>query len=206
MLGWTEESTLGPTPVTITGIRIPADGSPAHLLSLTTINTAGTAGGMDLDYFLLHIPDLREYWTPEHAWESRNLHRLDLHQENSSQRERYLEQQIELWKHYYLQRSTGRLSYEQLLRHRQQLYCPQEHRFIQEPYLSCIGTYYVFWSFDFDGLPENIHVPPWIRGDYSYIYSGDVFIVKVGSQGHDDGATYEDIIPDFLHLLSNTAS
>jgi hypothetical protein len=36
LLGWKEESLPVPPPVTITGVRILADGTPAHLLSLTT--------------------------------------------------------------------------------------------------------------------------------------------------------------------------
>jgi hypothetical protein len=48
---------LKPPPVTIVGARFPADGSPPHLVSLTT-----TSGGVNdgYDSFLFHIPDLRE--------------------------------------------------------------------------------------------------------------------------------------------------
>ena len=55
ILGWKKEKEVpvpSPPSVTITGVRIPADGTPAHLLSLTTTTDAeqGTDG------FLSHIP------------------------------------------------------------------------------------------------------------------------------------------------------
>jgi hypothetical protein len=206
ILGWTKEPTVSPPPpAIITGVRIPADGTPAYLLSLTTISTTSTIRATD--DFLFHIPDLRQYWTPEHAWRRRDIHRLDLHQEHSPQQENYLQQQIRLWKRHDLQRQAWFLDCEQNLRLRQQLHLPQEHRALQEPHLSCTGTYYVFYSFEVDELPQNLFVPAWLSGDHGHGYYGDVFVVKVGLHelGQDDWATYEDIVPDFLNLLSKTA-
>jgi hypothetical protein len=106
-----------------------------------------------------------------------------------------------------LQRQAWFLDREQNLRLRQQLYLPQEHRALQEPHLSCTGIYYVFYSFEVDELPQNLFVPAWLSGDHGHGYYGDVFVVKVGLHelGQDDWATYEDIVPDFLNLLSKTA-
>ena len=72
-LGWKEEPSPSPTSVIITGVRIPADGTPARLLTLPTITPSNGR-----DAFLFHIPDLRHYWNNDWAWESRDPHRLDL--------------------------------------------------------------------------------------------------------------------------------
>lgn len=59
-----------PSPVTITGIRFPADGSKPHLLSLTTTSDGVKDGG---DSPWGHIPDLRSFWTTEKAWQQRDF-------------------------------------------------------------------------------------------------------------------------------------
>ncbi len=59
-----------PSPVTITGIRFPADGSKPHLLSLTT-TTHGVSDGPDCCWG--HVPDLREFWKTEQAWQWRDI-------------------------------------------------------------------------------------------------------------------------------------
>ncbi len=69
-----------PPPITITGVRIPADGTPVHLLSLTTISTTSVSGATGS--FLLHVPDLRQYWKTERAWGYRDIRRLDLYSQN----------------------------------------------------------------------------------------------------------------------------
>jgi hypothetical protein len=78
-LGWKEEPELTPPPVTITGVRLPADGSPAHLLSLTTTSVSD-----NVDIFLFHVPDLRQYWKTEKAWDYRDLQRFELQQQYHS--------------------------------------------------------------------------------------------------------------------------
>jgi hypothetical protein len=74
--GWKKELVPNPPSITITGVRIPADGTPAHLIPLITINTASTSGATDS--FLFHIPDLRQFWDTENGWLYRNVDRLDL--------------------------------------------------------------------------------------------------------------------------------
>ncbi|KAK4138390.1 hypothetical protein BT67DRAFT_8088 [Trichocladium antarcticum] len=59
-----------PTPVTIRGIRFPADGSPPHLLPLTT-TARGVAGGPDASFG--HVPDLRAWWGTKRAWRWRDV-------------------------------------------------------------------------------------------------------------------------------------
>ena len=59
-----------PTPVTITGIRFPADGSKPHLLSLTT-TTHGVSDGPDCCWG--HVPDLRSFWGTKRAWQWRDI-------------------------------------------------------------------------------------------------------------------------------------
>src|SRR6266480_3744940 len=104
-LGRKEEPSPSPSPVTITGVRIPADGTPAHLLSLTTISDSRS-----MDAFLFHVPDLRHYWNTELAWDSRDLHRLDLQQHDHIERAHYLRQ-----KHHLQQLLRSRQDRQQLL-------------------------------------------------------------------------------------------
>lgn len=59
-----------PSPVTITGIRFPADGTNPHLLSLTT-TTDGVKDAGDSPWG--HIPDMRSFWKAERAWKWRDF-------------------------------------------------------------------------------------------------------------------------------------
>jgi hypothetical protein len=54
-LGWKEAPKA--SPITILGVRIPADGTPVHFLRLTKTNDCG--GGLD---YLHRVPDTRRYW------------------------------------------------------------------------------------------------------------------------------------------------
>ncbi|KAI3323627.1 hypothetical protein HD806DRAFT_497381 [Xylariaceae sp. AK1471] len=54
-----------PSPVTITGIRFPADGSKPHMLSLTT-TTDSVSDNNDCPWG--HIPDFRDFWKTQQAW------------------------------------------------------------------------------------------------------------------------------------------
>lgn len=81
-LGWKEENEekeekkeLTPPPVTITGVRIPVDGTPAHLISLTTTVS---------NCYLSHVPDLRQFWKTELAWSRRDNQRIELVQQRQS--------------------------------------------------------------------------------------------------------------------------
>lgn len=137
-----------PAPVTITGVRFPADGTPAHFVSLTTTSVSGNT-----DSFLFHVPDLRQYWKTEDAWRYRDL------------------------KSFVLQ--------------------GQRHP-------SCHGSYYIFFSFALDDLPENKSVPAWFtRGMELGKFWGDVFVVKMAPHeyGEYGWAAYEDVAPELLDLL-----
>ncbi|KAI1770274.1 hypothetical protein F4818DRAFT_433565 [Hypoxylon cercidicola] len=59
-----------PSPVTITGIRFPADGSKPHLLSLTT-TSHGVSDGPNSCWG--HVPDLRYFWKTKQAWTWRDI-------------------------------------------------------------------------------------------------------------------------------------
>ena len=65
-----EEPARLPSPVSITGIRFPADGSKPHTLPLTT-TTHGVMDGPDS--FWGHVPDLRSFWKTEQAWRWRDI-------------------------------------------------------------------------------------------------------------------------------------
>jgi hypothetical protein len=188
-----------PPPVAITGVRIPADGTPAHLLPLTT--TSDYSGGTD--DFLFHIPDLQHYWTPERAWELRDSHRLDLRLHAPQQHE--LRQQHDLQQMIMANHGTVPIHVRQRHLHEQQYYL------LQQCYASCKGTYYVFYSFAVDYLPQNLFAPAWIRefgnGHY-HNYYGDAFLVKLAPNESDDHdwAVYEDILPEFLNVLATGPS
>lgn len=141
-----------PPPVTITGIRFPADGSKPHILSLTT-TTHGVRDGPDC--FLRHIPDFRSFWTTQQAWRQRDLEMLRL--------------------------KNQRLS-------------------------SCDGLYFLFYSFDFDSLPENGNVPKAVCG-MQRTFAGDAFVVRQkcnenGDEilGEDGWAIWEDVPEGILSL------
>lgn len=67
-----EEPVPLPSPVTIRGIRFPANGSRPHLLSLTT-TADGVLSGGGPDCCWGHVPDLRDYWKTKQAWLWRDI-------------------------------------------------------------------------------------------------------------------------------------
>ncbi|KAL8938111.1 MAG: hypothetical protein Q9216_004068 [Gyalolechia sp. 2 TL-2023] len=54
-------------------LRIPADGSPPHLLRLKTIETDD-----NVDCFMVHIPDFRLYWGKEEGFQYRDIAFLEV--------------------------------------------------------------------------------------------------------------------------------
>ena len=193
-LGWKEEPSPSPPPVTITGVRIPADGTPAHLLSLTTISDSRAT-----DSFLFHVPDLRRYWHTERAWDYRDLHRLDLLEYHHVQQQRHVPLE-HLRQMLSLQRQHNHQQQHHL---RQRYLLNQRYHLLQQCHSSFMGTYYVFYSFATDDLPKNSSVPTWISDKPNGYYYGDVFLVKMAPHeyGEYGWAAYEDIVPEFLDLL-----
>ncbi|KAI9759663.1 MAG: hypothetical protein M1835_000329 [Candelina submexicana] len=59
-----------PPSTTLRALRIPTDGSPPHLLTLTT--TAVASAG-NVDSFLGRIPDMREFWGSGYGWHWRDI-------------------------------------------------------------------------------------------------------------------------------------
>ncbi|PTB56688.1 hypothetical protein M431DRAFT_506452 [Trichoderma harzianum CBS 226.95] len=205
-LGWKEEEPVIQSypPVTIVGARIPADGTPAHLLPLTTISDSSAP-----DSFLLHVPDLRSYWMSEQAWRLRDLHRFHLQKDGCVPLSQHCMQTDDFKS---LLCMSQRLSREQILHLRQRYLLPQQRFFVQQhnTYHYCLGTYYVFCSFAVDDLPVNKFVPRWIEEDAHspYRYFGDVFVVKISPDevGQDGRAVYEDVDPLFLDFLVDDAA
>ncbi|KAF3404308.1 hypothetical protein DPV78_002026 [Talaromyces pinophilus] len=161
ILGWKkgkEDPVPSPPSVTITGVRIPADGTPAHLLSLTTTTDPehGTDG------FLFHTPDLRQYWNVGDGWHFRDLKRLDLHshQPQHYHFQPYILHQKEHVKQ--LLRSGSTISREQHLHLVQRYFTEQQHHILQPHQSSCAGAYYVFYSVSHYDLPKIQFVPAWI--------------------------------------------
>ncbi|PVH90117.1 hypothetical protein DM02DRAFT_82963 [Periconia macrospinosa] len=185
------ERELPPTPpsVKITGVRIPAD-----------------------DGFLFHVPDLRAYWNTELSWRRRDILRLDLLEHDGIPRSHHLRQRHDLKNVLFSQPK----SHEQLFRLRQRYLLDQQYHVLPQQYVSCTGTYYVYYSYNQDALPKNQFVPAWIcdNGDglhYQHQHHGDVFLVKMapheyeydkGGYGQNRWAAYEDVIPLFLDLLA----
>ena len=188
-----------PRPVTVTGVRIPANGTRPHLLSLITTSDCGLRG-----HFLFHIPNLRQYWNSANGWRFHDVQRLRLQQDHRVERSHSLRLQHDLQK---ILRLGLPQNDEQLLLLRQRYYIEEQYHVVQQKYYSCIGEYYIFYSFDTDGLPENLSVPDWVNdvgGNTHRCYFGDVFLVKMapGKDGKNGWATYEDIVPQFLDLLA----
>jgi hypothetical protein len=198
LLGWGKEPPPAPTPpaVAITGIRIPADGTPAHLVELTT-----TPDAKGMDSFLFHVPHLRKYWPTELAWESRDLCRLDLLEHHRhvpiSQVLRQRRHLQRLLQRPISQKNRTYLSQRHLLEH--------QYHTLHAHQSSCAGSYYVYHSYSTENV-LNLSVPTWIsepEGSRLGQYRGDVFIVKmapeeVGAQGW---ALYDNVSPAFLELL-----
>ncbi|KAJ4858943.1 hypothetical protein T069G_07210 [Trichoderma breve] len=207
-LGWKEEEPViqNYPPVTFVGVRIPADGTPAHLLSLTT-----TSDSSATDSFLLHVPDLRSYWNSKEAWRLRDIHRFDLQKDGRVPLSQHRQQTDDLKS---LLRAPQCLSREQLLHLRQRHLLPQQRFFVpqHDGYHYCLGTYYVFYSFAVDDLPINKFVPLWIEENNDPLiphrYFGDVFVVKISPDevGQDGRAAYEDVHPFFLDFLVDNAA
>jgi hypothetical protein len=189
-----------PLPVTITGVRIPADGTPAHLVQLETMSAADARDG-----FLFHVPDLRQYWT-KLAWDERDLCRLDLQQDvyaNCTPLSHHLQQKDHLKELLY---SRGHIDRQRHYHLSQRYLLHQRYHFLPQPFYSCTGTYYVMFCFLSNELPLNPFVPTWIKeleNGCCLLYYGDVFVVKMAPQEHGkhDWASYADITPQFLDLL-----
>jgi hypothetical protein len=199
-LGWKEAPEA--SPVSILGVRIPADGTPAHLLHLTTTNDCG--GGLS---FLHRVPDTRRYWPGKESWAYRDLNRLDCQLNETVTRMRHLQQKDHSDQEAAMRKNSSTNEQLEVSQRQRQLFFEQQHHLLPQRYSSCIGAYYVYYSLDVDHLPLNAFVPDWTRtvGDKTARqYWGDVFIVKMGP--HEYGlygwAAYEDITPDFLELLA----
>jgi hypothetical protein len=195
--GWEEKPSPIPPPVTITGVRIPADGTSPHLLSLTTTSVPHPAGS-----FLFHVPDLRLYWSTKQDWQLCDLKRLDLLQDEHYPRSHHLRQKNDLERLLLPRQLTN----QQLLHLRQRHLIDQQYCILQQQYSSCVGGYYLFYSFALDDLPENPAVPAWISDTGQggkLLFYGDVFLVKVALDEYEEHgwAIYEDIVPPFLDLL-----
>lgn len=91
----------------------------------------------------------------------------------------------------------------QLLSQSYKPYQALNHRILlSDKHRACTGTYYVFYSFALDHLPQNKHVPKWLNDRHTWW--GDVFFVKVAEQEFDTSggwAMYEDVKEDFLEVL-----
>jgi hypothetical protein len=71
-----------------------------------------------------------------------------------------------------------------------------------QPFESCNGLYYVFFSFAEDDLPENMNMAKFPDEEHQKWW-GDVFIVKVQKYvelGTNDLLVYEDVPREFLDL------
>lgn len=200
LVGGNEEPPPTPPPVTITGVRIPADGTPPHLLSLTTMPSLHDT--VDTDAFLFHVPDLRHYWQKgEKGWSLRDKVRLDFLQDHEIPRVLLLRQQTNLrrWLH-------GNNDDRKTLLHLRQRYLGPQQYFVLKPgRQNCAGAYYLFYTFDMHDLPQNEHVPSWMAAvPRMSMCCGDVFLVKMAPIEHDENgwAVYEDFLPEFLQVLA----
>ncbi|KAK7186243.1 uncharacterized protein CC84DRAFT_1221420 [Paraphaeosphaeria sporulosa] len=179
--------------VTITAARIAADGTPPHLVRLST----RSAGDDATDSFLFRIPDVRKYWVTEDGSQFRDIHRLELQELHTFLQPYNLLPLFHPWQGIHL---------------RQRCRVPTQRILLQERHASCAGVYYLFWSFAMDDLPRNKHVPKWISDapntEMTHSYYGDVFIVKIAPHEYEpEGwAAYEDVSPTFVEALVKSPS
>ncbi|KAK0616547.1 hypothetical protein B0T14DRAFT_568141 [Immersiella caudata] len=184
--GQTGQSSTGsqqaptPPPVTVTGVRIPVDGSPAHLLPLTT------------------TPSIEKV---DRAWRLRDKVRLDFLPDQHVPRSMHLEQQA------VLRRALLGLPPmdEREGLHVRQRYCSPKKYFILQPeQRQCAGAYYAFYSFALDDLVQNMGVAGWIVNASDGPFFGNAFLMKLVPQEKDEdgSAVYEDVGPEFLEVLA----
>jgi hypothetical protein len=169
-------------------------------LHLTTTNDCGNLN------FLYRVPDTHRYWPGEESWAHRDLNRLDCQLNEKVTRLRNLQQKEHCDQEPAKRRNSSSEEQHEVWQQQRQLFVDQQHHLLPQRYSSCIGAYYVYYSFDVDHLPLNAFVPDWIGkiGDKNQQrYWGDVFVVKMGPQeyGPYGWAAYEDITPEFLELL-----
>ncbi|KAK0649865.1 hypothetical protein B0T16DRAFT_410804 [Cercophora newfieldiana] len=190
-----------PPPVTVTGVRIPANGSAPHLVPLTT--TPEIKSGTDK--FLCHTPDLRHY-CGEKGWDLRERIRLDLLRDRSVPLSLHLQQQAALRQ---VLMSGATIDKDTSLHLRQRFLGPQRSFVLLPEHQHCAGAYYVFYSFAANDLPENESTPKWIvAGSMGRTFFGDAFLVKMAEVEQDENgwAVYEDIDSWVLEVLASGPS
>jgi hypothetical protein len=208
-LCWPETPPAPPSPpsIALTCVRIPANGSPPHLVRLKTINEPHMT-----NTFLHRIPDLRSFWRPEHAWERQEVQRLDIQLARRVAACRYLQQKERLRQEFELLKYQPFTSLDTALCHfrqRQRILDElQYNHVVSHRHSSCVGTYDISHSWTLDHLPENLSVPKWISktGDRQWEhnrYCRDGFIVRMSAQefGPFGWAEYEDMTSGFLDLM-----
>jgi hypothetical protein len=154
-LSW--EEAPAPSPVIILGVRIPADVTPAHILPVATTNDCGNLT------FLHRVPDTRRYWPEKESWALRDLNRLDCQLDEKVARLRHLQQKEHSDQESDLRRGFSSGERREVWQRQRQLVLEQQHHLLPQRYSSCIGAYYVYYSFDLDHLTLNAFVPDWIR-------------------------------------------
>ena len=70
----------GIRPANLKVLRIPADGSPPHLVELNTINTND-----NVDCFHEHIPDFRPYWGDKEGFRWRDVVQMEVRDQHRSE-------------------------------------------------------------------------------------------------------------------------
>jgi len=199
--GKAQSAVPNPPPTTVIGVRIPVDGSPPHLLPLTTTPTAG----IGRDDFLFHVPNLHQHWKSDLAWDFRDVIRLDILPDAHIPRSMHLQQQDDLRRVLY---GTGAIF---CMSEREHLHLRQRHLLYQRYFVlrleqqSCAGTYYLFYSLAVDDLPQNSNAPRWFRdASFEGTFHGDLFLVKLAPEekGENGWAVYEDVAPAFLEVLA----
>jgi hypothetical protein len=78
LLGREKPTPPSPPSVSVTCVRIPANGKPAHLMRLNTTTELGDVSSYG---HLYHVPDLRPFWQPKIVWDRQDNFRLDIQQD-----------------------------------------------------------------------------------------------------------------------------
>lgn len=176
-----------PEPVTITGIRFPANGSSPHMVSLTTTtDSVADSGAAPWG----HIPDFRTFWKTPRAWVWRDFETFRISECHC----RRCDAQHPV-------KESGSDDSTKNGRDGDR----DEGDDADDKTSCCVGLYVVIYSFDEESLPTHSNFPEAVFGR-PRVFAGDAFVVRLqGNEigedlGQDGWAVWRDVSPELLRL------
>ena len=181
-----------PSPVSVTGIRFPADYSPPHLITLTT-TTDSVADNVDACWG--HIPDFRPFWKPRRAWLWRDFETFRIAKCHTKCRQ--------------CGTNTHHLDKEEEGVQAGSRQCDDDDddrdKDEENKNNCCVGLYVLCYSFDQGSLPVHSNFPEGVFGRPRKL-AGDAFVFRlqgneIGEElGDDSWAVWRDVSVEMLSL------